>query len=206
MDLPWLEGLSLSFYERVGFDPSYPASTFDLAWAWLGSDAIERPANMVTPSATFVIRGQRRIAVRRSVPAEYAYFFAGHELGHLLLAEEGYQGEDEEQCANALGAALLAPLPAVRRMLRAFGRDHVAMAEECTSTQTWAALRIAEALGIPRAVITPARVYVRGPEEFVWGTERDLRQRAKGRAGPGITKVRLRDDPKRVVVTLEEAG
>lgn len=206
MDATEVEGLAVEFYRRLGLDPEQPVDTFRLARKLLGADAIERGTNMIgMPAKLFVANGQRRIAVSRKLPLEYAKFYAGHELGHVVLDEIGYREDDSEHVCDTFGAALMAPMPAVRAMLRAFGRDHAAIADEVCSTQTWAALRVAECLGIPRAIITPAKLYVRGPDAFEWGPEDELRRLAKGRVRPGITKAKLTDDPRRVVIDVDEA-
>ncbi len=201
-----IEALAVAFYERLGFDPSVPIDTFRLARALLGPCAIERGSSIIgVPAKTFMVNGQRRIAVSRRVPLEYAFFYAGHELGHLVLEEQGYRGADIEAVCDTFGAAVTAPMPAVRAMLRVFGRDHEAIAAEVGTTQTHAALRVAECLGIPRAIITPARLYVRGPDSFVWGSEDELRRLARARGvRPGLTKAKLTDDPRRVVLDVDE--
>lgn len=203
-----MEGLAVSFYERLKRDPARPADTFALARDLLGRNAIERGTSIIGCAATtFMVRGERRIAVSRKIRPEYAQFYVGHELGHIVLDELGYREPDVESVCDAFGAAIMAPMPAVRAMLRAFGRDHEAIAEEVCSTQTWAALRVAECLGIPRAIITPARVYARGPEEFVWGSEDELRRMARAKAErPGVRRARLTDDPRRVVIDVDEAA
>lgn len=205
LDSTQVEALAVDLYRRLGFDPSQPVDTFRLARKLLGPNAIERGTTIAgLPARLFIINGERRIAVSRKLSAEYAMFYAGHELGHVILDELGYRADDVEAVCDMFGAAVMAPVPAVTAMLRAFGRDHEAIADEVGATQTWAALRIAECLGIPRAIITPQRLYVRGPETFVWGPEDALRRLAKGNGRPGITKARLGDDPRRVVLDIDD--
>lgn len=206
MHLVEVEGLATEFYRRLKLSPESPVDTFRLARLLLGPDAIERGTSIVGAAAKlFTVNGKRRIAISRKVSVEYAQFFVGHELGHIVLDELGYRDDDVETVCDQFGAAVMAPIPSVRAMLRAFGRDHEAIAEEVCSTQTWAALRISEALGIPRAVITPKRIYARGPEAFVWGSEDELRKLARVDR-PGVARARLTDDPKRVVIDVEDTG
>lgn len=201
-----VEALAVDFYRRLELDPERPIDTFRLARKLLGPEAIERGTSIVGERAkTFMLHGRRRIAVSRKLPVEYAQHAVGHELGHIVLDELGYRDEDVERVCDLFGAAIMAPLPSVRAMLRAFGRDHQAIADEVCSTQTWAALRIAEALGMARAVVTPQRVYARGPEAFAWGGERELRKLVRVER-PGVRKVRLTDDPRRVVLDVDETG
>lgn len=208
MDTTWCEGAAVSLYERLGFDPSKPISTFRIARAWLGADAIVRPPVYMGTASTFIYDGRRRIAIARKVPDLQAGHLVGHEIGHGLLAEIGYCDDDEEDMADLIGAALLAPAPAVWMFYRIFGpRAFAEMADQVGSSETWAALRLAEVRNIPRAVITPQKVRVRGPDNFVWGSEADVRHLAKSRATrPGVTKIRLRDDPRRIVLDVEETG
>jgi IrrE N-terminal-like domain len=201
-----VEALAIDFYRRLKFDPERPVDTFRLARTLLGTDAIERGTALVgEPAKVFTVRGRRRIAISRKLAAEYSQFYVGHELGHIVFDELGFRDETIEQLCDMFGAAVMAPLPAVRAMLRVFGRDHAALADEVCSTQTWAALRIAEALGTPRAIVTPKRVYARGPEDFVWGPERELRRLARVER-PGIARARLTDDPRRVVIDVDVTG
>lgn len=205
LDSTEVEGLAVQFYRRLGFDPETPIDTFRLARKLLGPSAIEHGTAIIgTPAKVFTVRGQRRIAVNRRLSVPYAQFYVGHELGHIVLDEIGYRENDVEQVCDQFGAAVMAPIPAVARMLRAFGRDHEAIADEIGSTQTWAALRIAEYLRIPRAIITPQRLYTRGPEEFVWCPEGELRRLASGKSTPGVTKAKLTDDPRRIVLDVED--
>lgn len=67
----------------------------------------------------FFVRGRKRIALNRKLPIEYAQHAVGHELGHDLFDELGYVGNDIETLCDLFGAAVMAPLPAVRAMLRA---------------------------------------------------------------------------------------
>ena len=206
MDLASLEGLAVAFYTRHGLDPSQPVQTAKLARLELGDGAVVRGVTLAGAHATtFFHEGRRCIAVRRNLTDEYARFYIGHELGHLICEREGYRENDLEKVCDALGAMLMAPMPAVRAMVRIFGTtDFEEVADEVGSTETWAALRIAEALGIPRAILTPQRVYTRGPDEFVWGPEDSLRRLARGKIGPGITCIRLHDDPRRYVLDVDE--
>lgn len=194
----------MGFYERLGLPPEEPVDTFRLARKLLGPEAIVRGTSIVgMPAKLFVVNGERRIAVNRRLAIPYAQFYVGHELGHVLCSEIGYVADDLEAVCDHLGAALMAPLPAVRAMLKIFGRDHEAIADEVGSTQTWAALRIAEFLAIPRAVVTPKKLYVRGPETWQWASEPEVRRLARVER-PGVSKVRLTDDPRRVLIDIDD--
>jgi hypothetical protein len=202
MDLGDLEALAVEAIEAVNEDPERPPSAFRLARAHLGAGSVDRPRMMVGPPAvTFEVAGQQRIAIKASVPLEYAHFCCAHELGHVLLARAGFRGplDEEEVCANYLGAALLMPRPAVRSFYRAEGLSPRRLAKVIVCTQTAAALRFGEVLMSPLAVVAPASVRVRGPEAWVWPDERTIRRWASGRPGPGVAKIRLTDQ-KRVAL------
>jgi hypothetical protein len=203
MDAAFLEGLAVALYTRLKLDPSRPVSTFALARKHLLID-VSRPTMMIGPPArTFLFDGQRRIAVKKGLPVACAQFFCGHELGHMLLEEEGYDDEDTEACCDYLAAALVAPRPAIVSMQRTFGFDLASIAAEVGGSQTWAALRVGEVLRVPIAVIAPT-VRVRGPEEWVWPDHATLRRWSSGRVPKGLARARLTDDRDRVVLTVDE--
>lgn len=202
-----IEGLAVETYCRLGLDPAVPVDTFRLARLLFGRDAIEYGVGIAGERAkTYVLGRERRIAIRRRLPVDEAQHAIGHEIGHAVFDELGYAGENIECACDLFGAALMAPLPAMQSMMREFGFDHEAVADEIAASQTWAALRIAEVTGIPRAVLTPAKIYVRGPESFVWGSERALRQLAREPRSPRVGLARLTDDPRRVVIDIDPFG
>lgn len=205
-DATEIEGMAVAFYERLGLNPEKPVDTFRLARKLLGPDALVRGTSIVgLPAKTFMVHGQRRIAVNRRLSIPYAQFFVGHELGHIICDEQSYREDDLERVCDQFGAAVMAPIPAVRALLRAFGPDHEAIADEIGSTQTWAALRVAECMRIPRAIITPRRLYLRGPEDFVWPPELELRRMAQA-TRPGVRRASLTDDPDRVLLDVDDSA
>lgn len=205
MDRDDIERAAEELYREVDLDPSDPAPVAKIARLWPVIEQVDLVPNLVgAPAMSYKLHGKIRIALRKSVPLEYRKFFLGHELGHVVLERAGYVGEDLEEACDAFGAALIAPRPAVARMQRAFGLDLVAYAEAVGATQTWATLRVGEVLRTPLAAISPEHVRVRGPENWVWPDERTLRGWASGRTRPGIRKVRLTDQPKRVALLAED--
>jgi hypothetical protein len=199
MDLGDLEALAMSLYIEVGEDPAEPPPATTLARAWLGV-RVERVPNQILAGTTYKVDGRDRISVRSSVAIEYAHFFVAHELGHLLLRRARVPVDEEEEArANYIAAALLMPRPAVLATYRAEGFAPRALAEMVTCTQTAAALRLAEAMRVPLAAVSPSAVRVRGPDDFVWPDERTLRRWAD-RPRPGLSRVRLTDQPRRVAL------
>lgn len=200
-----LEGIAEAAYREAKLDLERPHVT-RLTRALLGSDAIQRgPRPISGPAALIRVGDNWRIVLARALPPLYAVFAVGHELGHWLLARHGYAGDDEERAADYLAGALLAPRAAFIAARRAMGQDLPALAKTFSMTETGAALRLGEVVRVPLAVVAPATVRVRGPENWVWPAESTLRSWAK-RAMPGLRKVRLTDDPRRVVLEAEDVG
>ncbi len=204
MDVATLEGIAIATYEKFDLDPSEPASTFLLAKKLLGPTCIVRPDRMASPAALFWQHGERRIALRRTVPLEYAQFYVGHELGHLLLESEKYFEDDLEAACDYLAGALMAPRPSMRLLRRTFGFDYEEIADAVGATQSWAALRMGEVTGQPMALVAPQRVRIRG-DEWAWpASDQQVRRLAQMPTSPGLQRARLTDDSRRIVVTVEE--
>ncbi|WP_275936755.1 ImmA/IrrE family metallo-endopeptidase [Labilithrix luteola] len=155
------------------------------------------------PSALVRVEGEWRIMIARSLPDEYALFAIAHELGHWLIGRHHFRNDDEERAADYLAGALLAPRRAFLAARRALGDDLPALSSTFRTTETGAALRLGEVTGRPLAVISPARVRVRGPSDAVWPPEGTLRQWAR-RPVEGTRRVVFRDDPRRVMLDLDE--
>lgn len=204
MDHEVLESIAVSTYERHGFDPAAPVSTFKLARHMHGPDCIVRPNTMLGPypAATIVVDARPRFALRKTVPRDEEQFWIGHELAHDLLGQPHGLGSEIEGACDFLAACLIAPRPAVLALYRVFGWDLRGIAEEVVATQTWAALRLGETLREPLAAVSPIAVRVRGPDAWVWPSEPKIRQLA-ARPGPGLRKIRVTDRPKRAVLLVD---
>lgn len=205
MDQADLEKLAEDAYTQASLDPEHP-HVFRLARCLLGPRAIRKgPRPLHAPAALIRLGDEWQIFVGRSLPPTFLVFCVGHELAHWLLRREGFDGEDEERVADALGAALVSPRPAFRRAFRAVGDDLPALATALCTTETGAALRIGEVAKRPLAVIAPKQVRVRGPEDWVWPDENTLRCWSQ-RPRSGVRKRHLRDDPRRVVLEAQESA
>jgi hypothetical protein len=201
-----LEADAVLAYQRAGLDPAEPVSTAKLARLLFGPDVIARlPGVLGTrPACTAWLHGQPRIVVKRNLTPEQVQHAVGHELAHLLLGRRCAAELSLELACDYLGAALIAPRPAVVAMHRALGLDVRAVAGELVVTQTCAALRLGEALTLPLAAIGP-RVRVRGPEEHMWPDEPVLRRWAT-RPPKGLAKVRITDQPGRVLLVDDDVA
>jgi hypothetical protein len=205
MDLGQLEGIAVEFYRRHKLDPSVPVDTFRLAR--LEGLEIRRPLSLLgaRPGTLMWIGEKRAIAIRKRVPLEIAQHVAGHELAHRELGQPHDGDPLLEQACDYLGACLMLPAPAVASLHREYGWRLPDFAEHVVATQTLIALRLAEALRVPAAVVSPERVRVRGPEAWVWPAEREIRHIAR-RGRPGLQKVRITDQPARCALFAEDLG
>lgn len=199
-----LEQLALDVYGRHSLDPEEPETSTKLARLELGPHAVTRgELRRGAAGATATVNGSPVIVVARRLSPEWANFVTGHELAHLLLDRAGLPSDEES--ADYLGAALMAPRAAVLRLYRHHGLDVARLADEVVGTQTWAALRLGEALGQPMAAVSPLRVRVRGPESWEWGGEAQVRALARGRRQlRGVVKVRISDERGRAALFVDE--
>lgn len=147
----------------AGFDPWDPPTIEQLAHAVcdrvVAHHGLSSPARWV--GATRELWVNPRLGPRRRA------FAVAHELAERHLAEQGYEGEDIERRANALGAALLVPAPALRTALRVVGRRLPDLADAFDVSQSIVALRLGEVTGTPLALVLERRVAIRG-EPFEW--------------------------------------
>jgi Zn-dependent peptidase ImmA (M78 family) len=199
-----LEGIAEAVLHEAGQDDDDVPRLAQLVAAHLGNNAVEySPIKLRGDGALVRIREDWRIYVRRGLSIERRSFAIAHELAEWWLrVREKYQGEDVEHAANYIAAAILSPRRAFRLALEQFGHDFSELAGAFRVTETHVALREAELARLPRAVVSPALVRVRGPEEWVWPEEEVVRRWAR-RAPHGLRKVRLSDDPRRVVLDAE---
>lgn len=200
-----IEGAAVEAYRRAGLDPAEPAPTPRVARLLFGPGVIQRPRlRLVGLGASCFLDGVPKIMVRPNLPEEVVNFVVGHELAHILVGDMSNDPENEARC-NYLGGALMAPAPAARALFRWASLNIKQIADAACGTQTWAALRIGEATGMPTAAVSPAFVRVRGPETWVWGNEEQLRAVANGRRHlPGVAKVKLSDGRGRAALFVQE--
>lgn len=200
VDAAELEGLAAWVLEDAGFELDEPVNIRKLIRARLGPDGYQQlPRMPFTRAALITINGRQRIC---STPRATA-FDESHELGHRERNLAGIVSDDEEADANFLGGAILMPARAVLRAVRS-GLSLSEMAELFGTSETAMALRVAELLRMPRAIIAPKHIHLRGPDGYVMPAEPVLRSLAK-RTRPGVLKVRMRDDPSRVVLDFDDA-
>lgn len=198
-----LEGTASAILRAGGQDDDEPPALAALARAFLGPNGVTIVPTLRTPGEVYRIHGEWRIALKAGLPLERKAFVLAHELAEWWLAtRERYVGEDVEDAANYVAAAILTPPRAFTRAIRRHGRDFSALARAFRVTETHAALREAEVHDLPRAVLAPVRVRVRGSVQ--WPPEEEIRRLART-GGPGIVSARLRDDPRRLVLDVQAA-
>lgn len=198
-----IEGEARRLLSVAGESSGEPADVCAVVVALLGAGAIS-----VAPRHAFRLDGALvrvgdawRIYVRRGLDPVRARFVVAHELAHWALRDSGLAAEEVEPSCDALAAAILAPCAYVRRA--ATGIDCLAsIADEAAISDTCAALRIGEALGVPLAVVGPMSVRARGPSSWAWPHESELRRLAR-RGGPGVRRVELREH-RRVALAVGE--
>ena len=203
MDTWDAEADAIYLHTLAGIDPAEPAGPAELACAVLGARTLEYARGLRGGAAIGRVGDGWRLYVRPGLPPEVESHAIGHELAEWHLRRE-YDGQIEAR-ADRLGAALVAPRPALLAALRAVGEDDAALARAFVVTQPSAALRVAEVTGRPRAVVTRHWVFVRGAP-WAWGQSAgDVRQLVRSRR-PGLTRTRLRDRPERVVLLADDAA
>lgn len=182
------DAVAAEVLQRAGASLDEPPSVAALVRA-LGL-SVHYGASLPGDAALVRVGDEWRIYLRRKLPRERVAFAVAHELCEWAM--RGYIGEDIEQRANLGAAALLVPRRALAR-LRGCTLHELAAAFKVS--ETLIALREAEVTGEPRAVVSPALVRVRGPEAWVWPSERELR-----RGVPGLWRAPLCCEPRRYVL------
>lgn len=197
---------AIALYRSLDLDPTEPAKLRVIAHRLLGEGSVRVVHAVSLPGDAALARvgDSWRVYLRRGLSTEQAKFGLAHELAEWHLRQLDYQEHDIEDVADRLAAALVAPAPAFRRLVRT-GGDWLAVAQRLQSTESLVALRYGEVIGEPLALVA-RRVRVRGPETFVWPPEDVIRRAARRKQpGLGLRRAALRDDPHRVVLFAEEA-
>jgi predicted transcriptional regulator len=200
-----LEGIAESVLREGKQDDERAPRLAALVNTLLGEGSVEYASNMIGDGALVRFNDEWHIFIKRRLPIKRRSFAVAHELAEWWLrVKERYNGSDVETCANYIAAAIMSPRRAFRRAVRQHGHDFGQLAAAFRTTETHVALREAELDEMPRVVVAPSRVRTRGPEAWVWPEEATLRRWAS-RPAPGLRKVRLGDDPRRVVLDVDVA-
>lgn len=204
-ELPYsdLEGCVDALYEIAGCESDEVLFPSSLAEQLFGDECIQRVPHMIASGALGRAGEQHYIAVRASIRGSAFEHIVGHELGHWILRREGstMRNTELELACDFIGAAIQTRRRPFARGARGRERDFKQLALDFQTSETLVALRVGEVLNIPIAVIAPLTVRARGSIE--WPDEQRLRMIAR-RGYPGIARVRLTDDSRRVALIADE--
>jgi hypothetical protein len=148
-----------------------------------------------------------RICVRNTLPPERLRFVVAHEIAERYFKTAGCEAtaSDKEQQCDAVAACLVTPTEVFVDAVNHYGHTSFRhLASAFLVTQTCAALRVGEVTPTPLAVLHPTAVRFRGVAQRMPSDLARLRRLARGKMPPGLEKIRLTDEPKRVVL-LETA-
>ena len=200
-----LDRLACSLYEEAREDPGEPVSPIRLVRVLIGKQSIGFVPKRSLPDWAMLTRvnGEHRIFVRKDVPGRELGHTVAHELAHWALRRAGL--DDAEPMCDYLAAALVAPIPAFRRALKTYGERLPALARAFRTTQSLVALRWGESTSRPLALVRPGLVRCRGAG-FAWPTDRVVRRWARQDHPESLTKARLTDDSRRVVLLARGAS
>lgn len=171
----------------------------------LGAIRVVEPASLPGDAALRLSCGRWIVCVCDGLPPERLRFAVAHEIAEFALIKLRYRSRDIEVVADALAAAMLAPVPGYGRAIAALGDDWAALGRVYEATESLAALRWSEVTGAPLALVTRDRVRVRGDRLVPWPSAHEIRRLAR-RGGPGIVRRALTDDPARVVLLPTSAA
>lgn len=203
MDIWETDAWAAHVYGLAGFDGSEPVSPVKLGKAILGPESLRIVPHAALPgdAKLAVVNGVTFIFARKGLTRERLLFGVAHELAELVL--RGHIDPTIEDACNAIAGAILAPRKAFASVLRAVGEDFTQLALPFHLTETGAALRLGEITDRPLVAISPQLVRVRG-RDWSWPPEEEIRRIARGPSRPGVRKVQLTDDRRRVVLLGEE--
>lgn len=141
-----------------------------------------------------------RLYVRRTAPTDWQRFCVAHELAEWWLQQSGYCGQCAEALADRLGAAILVPRPRMAAVARR-GLQLLELARVLRAPESLVALRVAEVVGTPTALVSPGGVRVRG-DTWPWPDPEALRRLAspQAHAPDGVRRIRLRPGLERVAL------
>ncbi len=196
-----LEGCVEELYSLAKLEPDEVLFPSSLAEHLFGEGCIQRVPGMIGNASLGRAGARRYIGVRSSFTGARFEHLVGHELGHFVLNLREYRGDDTESACDFVGAAIMTRRRPFARSARGRERDFAQLAADWETTETMVALRVGEVLGLPIAVITPELVRARGPID--WPEEGILRELART-GGPGLARVQLTDDRRRVALVGDE--
>ncbi len=154
-----IDYVAAKFRARAGLGSADVLPAYDIAVRMFGRNVVRAAPRMLTPACVVWDDGRPTIYVRPT-PCPDLNFHLGHELGHVALRLAGFDGtrHEEEAIASKIGAAIVAPPEALRRATVWYGGALHRVAPCFLLSQTSTALRLGEAFGEQRAVVTKSGV------------------------------------------------
>jgi hypothetical protein len=156
--------LARELYVSAGLDPSQAPGAPRIAAAVLGDTYLLAVPRSELPGNALLRREGPRwvINVRDTLNARQLNHAIAHELGEWFLRCKGYTEPDVEELSGRVAAAICVPRPAFLAVYARLGDDLAALSEEFRVSQSLMALRVAECVGVPTALITRRVVRTRG--------------------------------------------
>ena len=184
MDVWESDAWALDIRRRANVDPDEVVRPSELARRLPGLAGVVQAKGLRLVKDGELQRGPEgwRIVVRAGIPLVRARFAVLHEIAEFAIGDA--VDEHIDHACNAVAASLAMPRRPFGRALRAHGGDPHRLGEIFVVSSIAAALRIGEVTRIPVAVVTPRRVWTRGPE-IAWPSGDELQRIARaGRPGP----------------------
>lgn len=191
--------LARELYVSAGLDPSLAPGAPRVATAVLGESYLLAVPRGEMPGNALLRRDGPRwvINVRDGLNARQLNHAIAHELGEWFLRCKGYAEPDVEELSGRVAAAICVPRVAFVTARARLGEDLAALSAEFRVSQSQMALRVAECLGVPTALITRRVARTRGAA-WEWPSTRWewLELVAKARAQPNRIRVSQLSDAK----------
>lgn len=164
--MPWdqeeVEGEAVALRAAAGFDAVVPVTGIVLAQQTVGrrnliwTPELDRGACQALSKriddGSWVIEIARKLADHPRA----ANWLCTHEVGEIRLSTRPipYEEDDRERLCNRIAAAALMPRLALRAAINAHGTDLCELATQFTASELSVALRLAEALAYPVAIVS----------------------------------------------------
>lgn len=196
-----IEGEALTLIRSVGLDPARAPSPAAIANAMPDVD-VEYVLRASRPAKLAIRHGRPTLRILNTASTLARAWFIAHELGEIIIHRRGIEHENVEQLADNLGAAIIAPAPAMSIVRARFEDDIGRAAKWLRLSQTITALRYGEVWDRLVIVLERTRVKRRGAS-FEIPPERELRRIAATGGGDGLSVVPITDAPGRIVLLGE---
>lgn len=190
-----IDRLALELLREAKANPARPVNVNRLVLQLIGTRLRSAPMRTGREGALVRVRDEWRVYLSDTLPLPRARWVAAHEVAHWAFRRCGR--EVSERACDALGAALVAPVPlydAVRKRTH----DVRTVADAMGTTMSVAALREGEVTGRPVALVASSKIVLRG-RTWGWPDEREIRRVARVGAAH-IVRVRIDDEPDRIAL------